>query len=140
MLKIYRYLALASAVLLFLALVLIAWFYNQQATRDLVEMTTKHNIAVDRILSNAIWSRHKTYLSASTNMDGDMLRSQPETAEIAEKIGQVLRQAGLRADVLQYALAVWAVTSVNYKKLSNLPPGTRIPVGDFDYLQALNAN
>ena len=51
MLRMYRYLAIASAVFLLLALVLIAWFYNQQATRDLVEMTTKHNIAVDRILS-----------------------------------------------------------------------------------------
>ena len=77
---------MASAVLLFLALVLIAWFYNQQATRNLVEMTTKHNIAVDRILSNAVWSRYKDYLSAAENMDGDTLRSRPETAEIEDLI------------------------------------------------------
>ncbi len=77
MLRIYRYLVMASAVLLFLALVLIAWFNHQQATRDLVEMATKHNIAIDRVLSNTIWSHHKDYLSAARNMDADALRSRP---------------------------------------------------------------
>jgi hypothetical protein len=78
MLRMYRYLAIASAVLLLQALVLIAWFYNQQATRDLVEMTTKQNIAVDRILSNTIWSRYEDYIAEAKNMDGDALRSRPE--------------------------------------------------------------
>jgi signal transduction histidine kinase len=86
MLRLYRYLAIASAALLLLALVLIAWFYNHNATRDLVQMTTKHNIAVDRVLSNAIWSRYQDYLAAAENMDGDTLRARPETAEIENLI------------------------------------------------------
>jgi signal transduction histidine kinase len=82
MLKIYRYLAMASAALLFVALVLIGWFYHQQATRDLVEMTTRHSIAVDRILSNTIWSHYRDHLAAAETMSGDTLRTHPKTAEI----------------------------------------------------------
>lgn len=82
MLRIYRYLVMASAALLFLALMLIAWFYHYQATRDLVEMATRHNIAINRILSNTIWSHYEDFLSATGNIDGKTLRSRPETAEI----------------------------------------------------------
>ena len=82
MLMISRYLSMASAALLLVALVLIAWFYNQQATRGLVEMTTRHNIAVDRILSNTIWSHYRDHLAAAETMSGDTLRTHPETAEI----------------------------------------------------------
>jgi signal transduction histidine kinase len=89
MLRIYRYLVMASAVLLFLALVLIAWFYHQQATRDLVEMATRHNIAIDRVLSNTIWSHYEDYFSATENMDGDSLRSRRETAEIQHLISTI---------------------------------------------------
>ncbi len=89
MLKIYRYLAMASAVLLFLALVLIAWFYNHQATRDLVEIAARHNIAIDRILANTIWSQHRDHLAAAENMSGDTLRAHPETAEIDDLISMI---------------------------------------------------
>lgn len=87
MLKLYRYLAMASAVILFMALVLIAWFYHQQATRDLIAMANKHIIAVDRMLSNTVWSAYKDYLSTANDLDGTALRSRPETAEIEDLIG-----------------------------------------------------
>lgn len=83
MLKIYRYLATASAVLLILAIMLVAWFYNQQATRDLVEMATKHSIAIDKILSRVIWSRYEDFLLSAQEMDTETLRSREETREIA---------------------------------------------------------
>jgi signal transduction histidine kinase len=89
MLKIYRYLATASAVLLFLALMLIVWFYNQQATRDLVDMAAKHSIAVDRMLSNTIWSHYQDHFAAAENMSRDALRSHPETAEINDLITKI---------------------------------------------------
>jgi signal transduction histidine kinase len=86
MLRIYRYLALASAVLLFLALVLIAWFYNQQATRDLVGMASRHSVAIDKILSNTIWARYQDHLAAAEDMNRDTLRSHTKTAEIEDLI------------------------------------------------------
>jgi signal transduction histidine kinase len=89
MLRIYRYLALASAVLLFLSLVLIAWFYNQQATRDLVGMAARHNIAIDRILSNTIWAHYQDHLAAAEHMHADALREHPATAEIEHLIKMI---------------------------------------------------
>ncbi|MHA1553048.1 MAG: ATP-binding protein [Alphaproteobacteria bacterium] len=89
MLRIYRYLALASAVLLFLSLVLIAWFYHHQATRDLVRMATGHSIAVDRILSNTIWSHYQDHLAAAEQMHADALRAHPATAEIDHLIKMI---------------------------------------------------
>ena len=74
--------SLASAALLLVALVLIAWFYNQQATRSLVEMTTRHNIAVDRILSNIVWSHYWDHFAVAETMSADTLRTHPKTAEI----------------------------------------------------------
>jgi signal transduction histidine kinase len=89
MLMIYRYLSMASAVLLFAALVLIAWFYNQQATRDLVEMTARHNVAIDRILSNTIWSHYQDHLAAAETMSGGALRAHPETAEMSRLVSKI---------------------------------------------------
>jgi len=89
MLMIYRYLSMASAVLLLAALVLIAWFYNQQATRDLIEMTNRHHIAVDRILSNTIWSHYRDHLTAAETMSGGALRAHPKTAEMSHLISKI---------------------------------------------------
>ena len=89
MLRTYQYLAKASAVLLSLALVLIAWFYNHQATGGLVAMTTRHNIAVDRILSNTIWSHYQDYLTAAETMTGDALRTHPKTSEINHLVAKI---------------------------------------------------
>lgn len=82
MLRIYRYLASASAIVLFLALAMVAWFYHQQAVRDLTEMSAKHNIGIDRILLNTIWNRYGNYIAATRNLDADGLRARPETQEI----------------------------------------------------------
>lgn len=90
MLKIYRYLATASAALLLLALVLVAWFYNQQATRDLVEMATRHSIAIDKILSRVIWSRYEGFLLSAGEMEADALRARAETREIAALLDSVM--------------------------------------------------
>jgi signal transduction histidine kinase len=95
MLKIYHYLSLASAVLLFVTLILITWFYNQQATRDLVDMAARHNIAVDRILSNTIWSHYRDHLTKAENMSGGALRAHPETAEMNHLIGRITDGANI---------------------------------------------
>jgi signal transduction histidine kinase len=83
---IYRYLALASAALLMLAMALIAWFYHHQAVRDLVSMAASHSIAIDRMLTNTVWPRHGAYLSSARDLDAEALRARPETAEIQAAI------------------------------------------------------
>ncbi|HTR54419.1 MAG TPA: hypothetical protein VMJ10_27190 [Kofleriaceae bacterium] len=42
---------------------------------------------------------------------------------------------GLRSDVLLYAFEVWQVSHANSAVLATLPPGTRIAVGEYDYVQ-----
>ncbi len=82
MLRINRYLALASAIVLLLALAMVAWFYHQQAVRDLTEMSAKHNIGIDRILLNTVWNRYGDYIAEARDLDGATLRARPETMEI----------------------------------------------------------
>lgn len=42
---------------------------------------------------------------------------------------------GVRADILQYAFAIWHVSQFNIAKVKTLAPGTRIHVGEFDYVR-----
>ncbi|MHA1108116.1 MAG: sensor histidine kinase [Alphaproteobacteria bacterium] len=80
---------------MFLALVLIAWFYNQQATRDLVSMASRHSVAMDRVLSNTIWGRYHDHLAAAEHMDPNSLRSHRQTAEIEHLIRMVTEGVGI---------------------------------------------
>ncbi len=82
MLRIHRFLALASAIVLLLALAMVAWFYYQQAVRNLTEMSTKHNIGIDRILLNTVWDRYGSYIAEAGNLDSATLRARPETQSI----------------------------------------------------------
>ncbi|HSF93810.1 MAG TPA: HAMP domain-containing sensor histidine kinase [Thermohalobaculum sp.] len=86
MLKIYRYLATASAILLLAAMVLVAWLYNRQATSDLVYMTERYNIAVDTILSNTISAKYEEFFATTATMDAVTLRSRAEVAAINQAI------------------------------------------------------
>jgi signal transduction histidine kinase len=83
---IYRYLAMASAFLLIATMGLIAWFYHKESTRDLVDMTARHNVAIDRILSNTIWAQYDDYLLAAGDIDAETLRSRPEIKDIHDAI------------------------------------------------------
>ena len=86
MLKIYRYLAMASAILLLFSLALVAWFYQQQAVKDLIEMSAKHNVGIDRILLNTVWNRYGEYIAGAADLDGAALRARPETREIDDVV------------------------------------------------------
>ncbi len=89
MLRIYRYLALASAVVLLLALAMVAWFYHQHAVLNLVEISTKHNVGLNRVMLNTLWSKYGDYLISARDLDGPTLRARPETREIHETIKEL---------------------------------------------------
>ncbi|MFQ5773159.1 MAG: sensor histidine kinase [Kiloniellaceae bacterium] len=86
MFRIYRYLAIASAVVLMLAMVAVASFFNRYAVRDLIEMAESHNIGLAKTLSHAVWSRYGAYLSSVSELDPDALRTRPETRAIHETL------------------------------------------------------
>lgn len=89
MLRIYRYLALASAIILFLTLAMVAWLYHQQTVRNLVEVSAKHNVGLNRIMLNTLWSSYGDYLISARELDGPALRARPETHEIHNTIEEL---------------------------------------------------
>ncbi len=90
-LRVTRYLSSMSGLLLLVTMLLIAWFYNQQATRDLVDLAARHNVALNRFLTNTVWAQYGDYLADADHQDAEALRTAPETAGIANAVAVITK-------------------------------------------------
>ena len=82
MFRLLRYFSLTSAVALIVFTVVLAYLYRQNAVNDLIETAESQNAALARSFANAIWPRYSDYVRGASGLDGDALRSRPETREI----------------------------------------------------------
>lgn len=91
MLKIYQYFAIASGLLLAGALLLLAWFYNREASADLMQMTERQNIAIDRILANVLWPDLQGHLGQQRPGQTPDVVPEDFTTLVADRIQDVIQ-------------------------------------------------
>ena len=87
MFRIYRYVAVTSAMVVLAAMFLIGFFYHHNAVNDLVIIAENQNVAMAKTLSRSILTRFTNYIVSLEISDSDELSERAETKEL----DQVLR-------------------------------------------------
>ncbi|MFQ5618228.1 MAG: sensor histidine kinase [Rhodospirillales bacterium] len=93
MFRIYRYFAIASAVVIAIAMGLVVLLYRHYAVDDLVDVAERYNVSLARLLSNTVW---QDYFPASETSE-----STPLTADEIARLDEVVRRLTANLPVLK---------------------------------------
>lgn len=103
MFPIVRYFSLVSAVVVGLAMVAVTIFLTQISSAQLVEERENANVGLTRVFSSSLWTRFRSHVQNSADLDGDALRAHPQFKVLQREVRQLM--AGLSVvKVKVYAL------------------------------------
>ena len=82
MFRIYRYVAIASALVVLAAMLLTAFIYHYNAVRDLVSIAENQNVAMAKTISRSVLTRFAPFIADTEIADRNLLIERPESREI----------------------------------------------------------
>ena len=91
MFKLRRYFSVVSLVALMLATGTLIALYKHSATTQLVEHAESRNVVLTQSFVNSLWPRFESYVTTIGGVDGDVLRSHTETAQIQQALTTLAR-------------------------------------------------
>ena len=84
MFRLLRYYSITSAVAIVVVTVVLVASFRQHELAQLIESAEGQNVVLARSFANTIWPRFSSYVTSVSDVDGDTLRSRPETQRIHE--------------------------------------------------------
>lgn len=86
MFRLLRYFSLTSAIAILSMGALLVALYRHHAVNELVENAENQSTALARSFANTIWPRFSGYVTSVSGLDGDALRTRPETQQIHDAL------------------------------------------------------
>lgn len=81
-----RYFSYASATVLTVALIMLAFIYRQNAVSDLVKTLEFQNVALTQMLANSIWPHISSHVMSASEFSPSELKNHSRTKEIFESL------------------------------------------------------
>ncbi len=82
MFRLLRYFSITSALAILLVTFSLSFLYWKKENTQLTNVIEKQNVALARSFANIIWPRYSDYVNSVSVLDGDGLRTRPETRDI----------------------------------------------------------
>ncbi len=89
MFNLRRYFLLANAAAILTVTVLLAGLFHWHSMTHVVEMVETDNIVLSRVFTNMTRPRFSAYVTSTNTMDGNVLRTRPETRIIHDTLEQI---------------------------------------------------
>jgi signal transduction histidine kinase len=84
--KLLRYFSATSLTAFLIATGLLAVFYRQRATRDLVTLTEDQNVTLTQIFANTLWPQYGPFLSSTQSLSDEELKATQEFQQLHQEI------------------------------------------------------
>jgi hypothetical protein len=86
MFRLTRFFSVTSLTAFIIVTVLLGIFYRQAAVDDLVTLGERNNVALTQTFANSLWGEFQPFVLSASDMTGDELREDPETARLRESV------------------------------------------------------
>ncbi len=84
--RLLRYFSVASLTAFLIATGLLAVFYRQRATRDLVTLTENQNVNLTQLFANTLWPKYGYFLSTTQPLNDDQLKAAQQFEQLHQEV------------------------------------------------------
>jgi signal transduction histidine kinase len=95
MFHIYRYFAIASALMISATMLVVGYIHHYMAVTNLVEISEKHNVAVANTLSSIIWDEFSEFLTNAPGPDQELLQNRPVVRDLDHVLAKFARSLSI---------------------------------------------
>ncbi|MEN3292719.1 MAG: hypothetical protein V7642_1972 [Burkholderiales bacterium] len=91
MFRLLRYFSIASLITLVLAAAGLGAIYRQIATRDLLELGERNNVALTQTFANSLWPQFRGFAASAAKIDAGNLQHHPEIDRLYRAVVEQMR-------------------------------------------------
>jgi signal transduction histidine kinase len=95
MFKLLRHFSIASFVAFTATTAILGVLYRQQATKDLIRLEERQNVAIARLLANSLWREFEPFLTTASQLPNEGLRTHEQTARLHEAIREQVQSLSI---------------------------------------------
>ncbi|MEN3297458.1 MAG: hypothetical protein V7642_6711 [Burkholderiales bacterium] len=95
MFRLLRYFSIASLITVALAAVGLGAIYRQLATRDLLELGERNNVALTQTFANSLWPQFRGFAASAAKIDAGSLQRHPETDRLHRAVVEQMRDTNV---------------------------------------------